>query len=301
MPNFIDETGNKYGRLKVKYRATQKGQPIKWHCVCDCGKEIDVLGTSLRSGNTKSCGCLKHERIIQSNIKRGRKIEEGQVFNYLTIIGKPYYKNNSQERVVDCKCICGKIISPRLQRLVSGETKSCGCVYSNKIDEIGNRYGKLTVIEEAGRNNEGRVLWKCKCDCGNTKIALGKSLRAGLVNSCGCLHSKGEQKIQEILESMNIKFIREYSFNDLRTKNMTLLYFDFFLPDLNICIEYQGKQHYNNIPHHWNGFSFKKLQKHDKMKCNYCKNNNIKLIEISYKDYDKLSKNYLKLKIEGDA
>lgn len=59
-------------------------------------------------------------------------------------------------------------------------------------NEIGNTYGKLTVIERAERP-EGRpkgAYWLCQCDCGNTKIIRGADLRAGNVNSCGCLYGK---------------------------------------------------------------------------------------------------------------
>lgn len=299
MPNFIDETGNKYGRLLVLYRATEIGKPVKWHCICDCGVEIDVLGASLRSGNTQSCGCLKKEKIIESNIKRNLTVNIGQKYNYLTVLEKPFIKNN--QKIVKCQCICGKITYPRVSRLLSGETRSCGCV-SNKlhrINEIDNRYGKLVVIEEAGSDENGRALWKCLCDCGNIKITLGKSLRQGLVNSCGCLSSKGEQKIQHILQENKIKFIREYTFNNLRSKNNCLLYFDFFLPDFNTCIEYQGEQHYKDILHHWKNFSFEKTQEHDQLKRNYCQQNNIKLIEIPYTDYEKISIDYIKKKV-GD-
>lgn len=55
--NFIDETGNVYNRLTVLYQVPNTN-PIKWHCKCECGNECDVLGASLRDGNTKSCGCL---------------------------------------------------------------------------------------------------------------------------------------------------------------------------------------------------------------------------------------------------
>ena len=58
---------------------------------------------------------------------------------------------------------------------------------SKLINEIGNRYGRLTVLEEAGRTNEKTVLWLCKCDCGNFTIKRGHHLRNGLTKSCGCL------------------------------------------------------------------------------------------------------------------
>ena len=55
----INEIGNKYGKLIVLYEVkNDKTGGKKWHCKCECGNELDVLGGSLRSGNTKSCGCL---------------------------------------------------------------------------------------------------------------------------------------------------------------------------------------------------------------------------------------------------
>lgn len=56
---------------------------------------------------------------------------------------------------------------------------------SAKIDLTGQRFGRLTVIEEAGRVN-GTVTWRCRCDCGNESIVLGTNLRAGYSTSCGC-------------------------------------------------------------------------------------------------------------------
>lgn len=54
-----DEVGNRYGRLTVvrEFRRTRQG--VYWLCKCDCGNEYAVLGTKLRSGNTRSCGCLR--------------------------------------------------------------------------------------------------------------------------------------------------------------------------------------------------------------------------------------------------
>jgi len=53
-------------------------------------------------------------------------------------------------------------------------------------DEKGNRYGKLVVLRYAGSNEEhGGALWLCRCDCGNTKVALGGRLRGGKLKTCG--------------------------------------------------------------------------------------------------------------------
>lgn len=55
----------------------------------------------------------------------------------------------------------------------------------NKL--VGKKFGRLLVIEEAGRNKHRDVLWKCQCDCGNVAIACGATLKRGDKKSCGCL------------------------------------------------------------------------------------------------------------------
>lgn len=81
------------------------------------------------------------------------------------------------------------------------------------IDMTGWRFGRLFVIEEAGRNKHGRVIWKCICDCGNEKIVEGQSLRTGFTRSCGCYareteamratkHGMCNERLYGILHSM---------------------------------------------------------------------------------------------------
>ena len=55
-----------------------------------------------------------------------------------------------------------------------------------KINLIGMKFGRLTVIKEAGRDKWGKVTWNCRCDCGIVKIVAGYFLRRGDTNSCGC-------------------------------------------------------------------------------------------------------------------
>ena len=292
MSRLIDETGKRYGKLIVLSRAilpNKKG--VYWHCRCDCGKEVDVYGASLRSGNTKSCGCLKHERIVQSNIKRGRQIKIGDKYGFLTI-------KEIRPNQLFCQCDCGNFKWINRQDLLSEDTKTCGCgiglINSNYINEKGNRYGKLTVIEEAGKDKDKRILWKCRCDCGNEKITSGKSLRTGLVKSCGCIHSLGEQRINNLLTKLKINFVTQKTFINLKSDLNRPLFFDFYLPDYNILIEYQGEQHYNYNNRGWNTKEhFDLVQRRDKLKRQYCIEHNITLIEIPYTDYDKINKNYI--------
>lgn len=318
MGTLINEINNKYGLLTVIRRATleeAKGRKGGyWICKCDCGNEITVHGTCLRNGNTKSCGCLQRQRAAESNVERGGGNLIGKQFGYLTVIDFDCIKQSPAGKNIrywKCKCKCGKVVSISTSHLNSGHTKSCGCYNkertkeTNLINEVGNKYGHLLVLEYYGINNDGKSLWKCQCDCGNEKITTGKSLRAGLCKSCGCLKSSAEELITKILIDNNINFMPQFYFSDLRDYNKRRplpLYFDFAIfnnDKIKCLIEYQGQQHYYSIDKFGGEDSFQNQQYRDQLKRDYCKQHNIKLVEIPYTDLDKITIDYLKEKING--
>lgn len=71
---------------------------------------------------------------------------------------------------------------------------------TKKLDLVGLRFGRLLVIEDAGRNKFGAALWRCKCDCGRVIVVRGASLRCGETKSCGCLH---DEKAAERASKLN--------------------------------------------------------------------------------------------------
>lgn len=76
MAGFVDLTGHQYGRLTVLRRGmgriTANGRSrATWVCRCECGTVVEVQSDSLRTGNTKSCGCYNHDRIVERNIRHG--------------------------------------------------------------------------------------------------------------------------------------------------------------------------------------------------------------------------------------
>lgn len=117
-----------------------------------------------------------------------KKMNIGDKFGLLTITNDiPIKKNN--RLYYECECECGTKRTVAGIDLRSGHTKSCGCTRGKKLikDMKNKRFGKLLVLEQAGSNERGLALWKCKCDCGNETIVIGASLRNNLVKSCGCL------------------------------------------------------------------------------------------------------------------
>jgi hypothetical protein len=166
---------------------------------------------------------------------------------------------------------------------------------SEKLSEHleGQIFGKLTVIERDKTKPTGRdAYWICKCECGNTCSIRSTDLTKGKTKSCGCINSKGELKLKELLTSLNINYISQYKFDDLWGEKDKLR-FDFFLPDENILIEYQGIQHYKPQEHFGGQEEYNRRIEYDNLKREYCKKNNYKLIEIPYYDYDKLNQEYI--------
>lgn len=214
----------------------------------------------------------------------------GQKFGRLTPI-EMLDKRINKSVVWRCKCDCGKECEVNAASLTSNRTKSCGCLKiekdhepkGNVKDELGNKYGHLTVIARAGSNSNGQALWECECDCpAHTHIiVLGNNLRRGHTQSCGCeRRSHGELVLEQILIDNNIPYQQEYpAFKFASGMNAK---FDFYI-DNKYFIEYDGETHYQYNLHGWhNEDQLKMQQERDIIKNQWCKDNNIPLIRIPY-------------------
>lgn len=112
-----------------------------------------------------------------------------------------------------------------------------------------------------------------------------------------------EEKIGRILDSLNYNYIPQKSFKDcINPTTKKKLRFDFYLPDYNLCIEYNGKQHYESISEiGWNTpEALKDLQKRDNIKKEYCAKNNIKLWIIPYWEQQNINEEYIQKNIEEE-
>lgn len=146
IPNLIDLTGNKYGRLKVLSRDTSR-KGTYWICQCACENIVSVKAYNLTSGSTKSCGCLNTENIHQ---KRRNSIDlTGRRYGDLEVI--EYACSNRNGTQWRCKCHrCGGTTVVTAAWLK--HNKSCGCAASDAATNAANRY--KNVIQETGTNPE---------------------------------------------------------------------------------------------------------------------------------------------------
>lgn len=144
----LDLTGQKFGKLTVIERdfghpQTGKTKKAYWFCQCSCENHtiISVSTTNLRSGNTKSCGCLKHKQSpLLDDIK-------GQKFGHLTAIEKDNSKKATKHTYWFCQCDCGRenLISVSVSNLKTGNTRSCGCDLRSR--------GESKIIDLLIKNN----------------------------------------------------------------------------------------------------------------------------------------------------
>lgn len=221
------------------------------------------------------------------------KNEIGNTYGYLTVIERAENTKEGRARWL-CQCKCGNTVVVLGKHLRSGNTKSCGCYQREQAAKsnmdragslVGQKFGKLTVVCENGfithTNGKRSRIYYCECDCGNiVPSAQHQYLVYGDLTSCGCIRSKGEFQIEQLLKEHNVEYIREYSFSDL--VDDLPLRFDFAIfkdKRLMGLIEFQGEQHYNPS----NGYYNETIIEHDRMKKEYCNKNNIKLIVIDYK------------------
>lgn len=75
MPHLIDLHGKRFGRLMVEKISGKQGCETTWECLCDCGNRTIVTGGNLRSGRTKSCGCILKETSRNRMLRHGHSGE----------------------------------------------------------------------------------------------------------------------------------------------------------------------------------------------------------------------------------
>lgn len=137
--------------------------------------------------------------------RRYKRLLPGQVFGRLTVLEEtpaPTEYTAYKGLWYRCRCQCGNETVVRRSSLVSGATRSCGCLRRENSRGVakdrrarssiapGAVFGRLTVIRETEERKYKNVVYECRCQCGNIKHVRGSELKSGNVKSCGCLRAE---------------------------------------------------------------------------------------------------------------
>lgn len=161
MPNVIDLKGQKFSRLTaIEYIGSGT-----WRCKCDCGNYTNATTGNLRSGHTKSCGCLNKE--VQHRVDL-----TGQRFGRLTVVSRAetYVPPSKKCRISqwNCICDCGNKCTVNINALRKGRTKSCGCLHEENLRELWKRgkkkSNKFEIVGETLYIEVERTKEKIICD-----------------------------------------------------------------------------------------------------------------------------------------
>ncbi len=323
----IPESLDKKGRITtpigtnilVKVDDLSKGSKARVTKICDdCGLHIQnqkyALVLIYREKNNgvdrcKKCGALFSKGKMKRNAPYRRSLEYFAKTNNKDYLLTEFSVNNNitpdkifrgSNDMFIWNCIkCGSTYTKSANSRTYLDT---GCPYcagykvnhTNSLKAVSPRIsnewhptknGRLTP-NDVVKFSRNKVWWKCnKC---NYEWEARVSTRSEGKGCPQCSESKGERKIKEWLVNNHIEFVQQKEYEGLIGTGGGLLSYDFFLPELNILIEYQGQFHDGKIGGQYIRKNLEKQQEHDRRKSLYAKQNNIKMLEIWYWDFDNI-------------
>jgi len=280
--------GNKYDYSLVDYINSK----TKIKIICSEHGIFEQLPSNHLAGqNCMKCSIITTNNKNVSNkkqfIKKVSKIH-GNKYDYKLVC----YKNNRTK----VKIICpehGVFEQTPIAHVTNRGCPDCGRINANnKMSSSTEEFIKKAKQVHSNKYDYSLVDYKNN----KTKIkiicpehGIFEQIPSSHLQKIGCPvcnESKGEKIITKYLNNKNIKFLSQYTFAGC--KNIKLLSFDFYLPNKNILIEYDGEQHFKPIRFFGGIEKYKKQIINDDIKNEYCKKNNIKLYRIRYDEDIKL-------------
>lgn len=240
-----------------------------------CGYEWTPTPDKLLQGR----GCPSCSRRIKGSVEQLQK-DLDMRNKHIKVLGD--YKDRNTPIKVQCTT-CGYTWSPRPYDLIH----KIGCPKCNKCapptqEEVIFRIKQVSPhIEVLSQYKNANTPLQCKClKCG----CEWEAIPGNLFNGTGCPKcnkSKGERLIESMLMNYDIKYLPQFFIKD-PFGDKTNVYIDFYLPQYNTFIEYNGEQHYIPINYFGGELKFRKQQERDEKLRIYCKEQKINLIEIKY-------------------
>lgn len=253
-------------------------------CLIDGYEWCATPDSILHGAGCPECGRKKvSKKLKKSNEKF---LQEMQAINPNIMILDKYVNDNTK---VKCRCkVDGYEWLSKPNYLLGGHgCHRCSNAERYNTDSFVEKMSIVNSnIEILGEYINSHTKIECRCLLCEHKWSTSPN---NLISGKGCPQcntSKGEQRIKIFLEENKKEYILQYTFEDCR--NINKLPFDFYLPDYNMCIEYDGQQHFESINHFGGKEKLNLRQLRDNIKTEYCQRNNIKLLRIPYWEFENI-------------
>lgn len=280
--------GDKYDYLKSEY----VNGKIKTIIICpEHGEFLQTPEAHLFGNGCNKCAIEYRKEAIKSTsknfIENAKKVH-GNKYDYSKLI----YKSAKDKVKIICP-IHGEFSQIPNDHLNGSNCPECAKLNNAKIRNKNTEYFiKKAKLKHGNKYDYSKVNYQNN----RTKVCVicpkhGEFWQKANSHTNGqgcpiCNESSGENTIRRYLENYQIGFIKNYKFNDCINKRK--LPFDFYIPNYNICIEYDGIQHYESVKYFGGIKRFEELKIKDKIKTQYCIDNNITLIRIPYTEFNSI-------------
>lgn len=279
--------------------STYKGIQHHLDFLCECGKKFKAPFQSFQNGKITCNDCAIRDRSKKqahdySYVKHFIEIESNSGCKLLS----EEYINNSTKMQFECECGNEFQASWAHFRKTTRRCKECSKLRKSESQRSNTSEFKTKVFELVGDEYDVlgeyvRARDKIKVRhniCGGEYYVTPDNFLRG--KRCPqCKESVGESEVRDCLDFMSIKYIHQHSYDDCR--NIRPLLFDFYLPDYNLLIEYDGEHHYEPVDFAGKGCThaddkLEYTKQNDSIKNQYCKDNDIQLLRIPYWDFDNI-------------
>lgn len=275
---------NKYNYSKIKLPNSPIKMGTKIKIICNKCKYIFYPSfiSHIKGSGCKRCSYKSKTMTTKEFIKKSKQTH-GNKFNY-SLSKYTHSKNKIKIKCKKCSLIF-KVFP------YNHMTKGVHCPKCNNIKQTFTLKEFIAKAKRVHGNKYSYSKVKYKNMITKIKITCNKCLKhfyqepgSHIYHESGCPNckeSRGELKVSSILTKNKIKYYPQHKFQDCKSKKGFKLKFDFYVPSFNLCIEYDGEQHFDT----GNKWHTPFVVENDRIKDKYCKINNIKMLRISYKDF----------------
>lgn len=286
--NFFKKFGTtRFDYSEVKY--IKKKSPVKIRCIEHDHIFYQTPEKHLlsKNGGCTYCCSIGKKTDVEVIKKKLYKIFGGKYIYY----DIDNIKSTTDKIELECTAHNYRFIMPLISHLRGSGCKKCGKNYSYNFTEIVEMFRKVhgdkyDYIESTYKGVGKKISVVCKKHS-TFEINVYTHLYGYGCSTCGKCNV-GEDRISKYLLDNNIDFIRQHSFPDC--KNVNTLQFDFYIPHIKMCIEYDGKQHFEPIDFFGGIEAYEYCVKRDTIKNIYCEENGINLLRIPYYEYKNIDK-----------